>query len=150
MTSGGGLGYAPVAPGTFGTLAGVPFYLAFSLLPAWAYAAATIALIAAAAVLAGRAEEIHGGRDDRRIVIDEAAGYVVTMTGLRPSLLGMILGFLLFRAFDILKPWPGGTIDRRLRGGWGVVLDDVAAGLYGLVVLQIIARLWPAVARTCW
>lgn len=131
------LGYAPVAPGTFGTFAALPFYFCFIFLPWWGYAAATLAFTAVAVYLADRAEGIFGGKDDRRIVADEMAGFLITMTAVRPDWKWLILGFLLFRVFDILKPWPAGMIDKRLKGGLGVVLDDVAAGVYAALVLQI-------------
>ena len=127
-----------MAPGTWGTLAGIPLYLALSLLPLWAYALALIPVIWGAIYAAGRAEIIYDSHDDRRIVIDEVAGYAVTMLGTAPSVFSVILGFFVFRAFDIFKPWPCRDIDRRMPGGAGVVLDDVAAGVYGVILMLVI------------
>jgi len=139
-----------VASGTFGTLAGIPLFLGLSQLPFWAYLAALAAVIILAVYLAARAEGIYGQRDDGRIVIDEVAGYLVTMVGVGPSLGGIILGFILFRAFDILKPWPARLIDRKWRGGLGLVLDDVAAGVYACAVLHVLIFFWPALGGSSW
>lgn len=150
VSSGAGLGYSPIAPGTFGTLAGIPVYLAFSLLPLWGYLIATGALTVLAIWAADRAEAIHGGHDDGRIVIDEAAGYVATMTGVVPGVWDVILGFFIFRVIDIFKPWPCDAIDRRMPGGAGVVLDDMAAGVYGALLMHLFIWLWPTLGRPVW
>jgi phosphatidylglycerophosphatase A len=141
FSSGGGLGYLPKAPGTFGTLFGIPMYLALAGLPLWGYTAAAFGLIVPAIWAAARAEAIYGGHDNQRIVIDEAVGLVVAMIGTPPSLAGVALGFVLFRLFDIFKPWPCRVLDQRVPGGTGVVLDDVAAGLMAAAVLAAI-RHW--------
>ena len=150
LASAGFLGYAPVASGTFGTLAGIVLFLALSLLPFWGYLAVLFVFLALAVLISHRAEQIFGGKDDGRIVIDEVAGYLVTMAGIRPGLTVIILGFLLFRAFDILKPWPVRFIDQKCPGGLGVVLDDVAAGIYSLAVLFVIIHFWPSLGAVCW
>ena len=150
MSSGAYLGLAPLAPGTFGTLAGIPFYLLFCGWPIWGYLAATLALILAAIPLASRANRIYGKHDDGRIVIDEVAGYAVTMIGISPSPVSVAAGFLLFRFFDIVKPWPCSALDQRLKGGAGVVLDDVAAGIYAAALLHLLIYLWPALGRANW
>jgi phosphatidylglycerophosphatase A len=103
-----------------------------------------------AVLLSSKAEEAFGRKDDGRIVIDEVAGFLVTMAGVRPGLAAVILGFLLFRAFDILKPWPVRFVDKKCPGGLGVVLDDVVAGLYSLIVLYVILYLWPSLGTTSW
>ncbi|MEW5721699.1 MAG: phosphatidylglycerophosphatase A [Thermodesulfobacteriota bacterium] len=143
LSSGCGLGYLPYAPGTFGTLAGVPVVVGLARLPLWAYLTGTVLLTGAAVLLAGRAQALYERHDDPRIVIDEVAGYVVTMAGVPVSAAGLFLGFVMFRVFDIFKPWPCRTIDRRWRTGAGVVLDDVAAGLYALGCLHLLCYLWP-------
>lgn len=130
-----GLGYAPVAPGTFGTLAGLPLAWVFSFLPLAWRAAALAAFIALAIWTAGLAETLHGQKDDGRVVIDEAAGYLVGVFLFAPTALNLGLGFVFFRVFDILKPWPASAIDRRMGGGAGVVLDDVAAGAYAALAV---------------
>jgi phosphatidylglycerophosphatase A len=137
LASNCGLGYAPVVPGTFGTLAGLPaFWLLAGLSPpeyllVWA-------LITAVAVwAAGAAGRHYGVVDDRRIVIDELSGYLVTVAFLPWSWLTALLGFLWFRLFDILKPPPANWIDRHCKNGFGVVFDDVAAGLYAAAALRL-------------
>ena len=150
LASAGFLGYAPVAPGTFGTLAGIPLFLVLCLLPFWGYLAVLSIFVALAVLISYRAEEVFGGKDDGRIVIDEVAGYLVTMAGIRPGVTVIIVGFLLFRAFDIIKPWPVRFVDRKCPGGLGVVLDDVAAGLYSLAVLYILIQFWPALGVIGW
>ncbi|MEE9551479.1 MAG: phosphatidylglycerophosphatase A, partial [Gammaproteobacteria bacterium] len=79
--------------------------------------------------------------DHSAIVWDEIVGYLITMIAAPIGWLWILLGFMLFRLFDIWKPWPIGWVDRRVSGGFGIMLDDVIAGLYGLVILQIIAYL---------
>ncbi len=129
-------GKSPVAPGTAGTLVGVLLFLLMKgLAPAW-YAVATAAVIAAGTWAAGRAEEILGRKDDPSIVIDEVAGYLLALF-LVPASWGFVAaGFVLFRIFDIAKPWPLKQI-QALPGSMGVMLDDIGAGIYTNVVLQI-------------
>jgi len=150
IVSGVFLGYAPLASGTFGTLAGIPLCLGLSFLPLWAYLGLAAAFILAAIILCQRAEAIFEAKDDGRIVIDEVAGYLVTMIGIKPGFVVIIVGFLLFRIFDIFKPWPARLIDQKLAGGAGVVLDDVAAGVYACVILHLLAVFWPALGRAGW
>jgi phosphatidylglycerophosphatase A len=139
------LGFLPIVPGTFGTLAGIPICFAWGNVPWWGQTFLTAILSLAAISAAGRANRIFGRHDDRRIVIDEVAGYMVTMIGIAPTAWNLIAGFALFRIFDILKPWPCRTIDKKMPGGAGVVLDDLMAGIYGLIVMHLATRLglWP-------
>jgi phosphatidylglycerophosphatase A len=125
----GPCGFAPVAPGTFGTLGAIPLYLALSRLPAGAYVAATAALVALGAVAADRAGRYWGVADASPIVIDEVAGYLVTLALVPFSWRAVAAAFVLFRIFDVLKPWPASAFDR-VKNGFGVVMDDVAAGVW--------------------
>jgi len=150
LASAGYLCYAPIAPGTFGTLSGIPLFLVFSYLPFLGNLAILFVFLILAVFLSSKAEAAFGRKDDGRIVIDEVAGFLVTMAGVRPGLAAVILGFLLFRAFDILKPWPVRFVDKKCPGGLGVVLDDVVAGLYSLIVLYVILYLWPSLGTTSW
>jgi len=144
LASNGGLGYAPVVPGTFGTLAGIPaFWLLAELAPA-GYLLAVAAVTGVAVWAAGEAGRHYGVADDRRIVIDELAGYLVTIAFLPWSWTTAWLGFAWFRVFDILKPPPVGWIDRHYKNGFGVVFDDVAAGVYAALALR--ATLWALAA----
>lgn len=137
LASNAGLGYAPIIPGTVGTLAGLPvFYLLAGLSPLL-YALVWLALFALAVWAAHQAGRIYGVADDGRIVIDELAGYLVTVAFLPFSWQTALLGFVWFRIFDILKPPPANWVDRRLKNGFGVVLDDVLAGVYAALALRL-------------
>lgn len=136
----GPCGYAPAAPGTFGTLGAIPLYLALSSLPVGWYLAAVLAFSALSALAAQRAGSYWGVPDASPIVIDEVAGYLLTMTLVRPSWATVVVGFLLFRVFDILKPWPASAFDR-MKNGFGVVMDDLAAGAYAWAALSALSQL---------
>ncbi|MDY0269335.1 phosphatidylglycerophosphatase A family protein [Trichloromonas sp.] len=141
LSSNAGLGYAPVASGTFGTLAGIPVFYLLSGFPPLLYLLTWLALLFLSFWAAGAAGKIYGVADDGRIVIDELVGYLVTVAFLSFSWNAALLGFLLFRVFDILKPPPASWFDQRLKNGYGVVLDDVVAGLYGAVALRLLLPL---------
>jgi phosphatidylglycerophosphatase A len=131
-----GAGYFPVAPGTAGTAAAIPLWFALSYLPLWAYFAAAAAITLSGIAAAHRAGKYYGVADSGHIVIDEVAGYLVTMSFLPRSLFVAAAGFVLFRICDVLKPWPAGFFDRdpRWKNGAGVVLDDVFAGVWACVL----------------
>ncbi|OSM06960.1 phosphatidylglycerophosphatase A family protein [Magnetofaba australis] len=140
----GGSGLAPKAPGTVGTLAALPLvWLALTLGPRW-HALITVVVSAVGVWAAQRACEALGRDDPKEVVIDEAAGMLLTLLFAPLSALNLALGFALFRLFDILKPGPVGWLDRHVHGGWGVMLDDLAAGalaaltLWGLRLLNIL------------
>lgn len=144
LASGAYLGYAPVASGTFGTLAGVALYPVFEGLRRFSvplYVVSFLALVAAAIAIAGEAEELFGEKDSGKITIDEVAGYVAATLFVTPSLWVMIASFLLFRAFDVIKLWPASYFDREVRGGPGVVLDDVISGFYANLALRALFQL---------
>ena len=141
LASAGFLGYAPVASGTFGTLAAIPlFYLLDQLrLPSpLLYVAILIVSIAFACWIADQAEKAFQEHDSGKIVIDEVVGYLTTVLFIPWSIPNAVAAFFIFRLFDIIKPFPAGLIDRKLPGGTGVVLDDVAAGVYGNLSMQIL------------
>jgi phosphatidylglycerophosphatase A len=131
-----GSGLAPVAPGTFGTLAAIPLYLAASGLSLPLYGLLVAALFLAGIHITGRSAERLGAADPSGIVFDEIVGYLVTMAAVPFSWPAAALGFLLFRLFDILKPWPVGPLDRRVHGGLGIMLDDAVAGLLAAACLH--------------
>jgi phosphatidylglycerophosphatase A len=128
--SGLGLGYLPVAPGTFGTLLGIPICLLLNLGGPLFYVFAAVGLSLACVWVAARADRIYEVHDSSHIVVDEISGFVVTMVLIVPTLLTIGLGFVFFRLFDIFKPFPAGWCDKNLPGGWGVMLDDILAGVY--------------------
>lgn len=133
------VGYFPYAPGTLGTLAAVPLYYIVSFLPYYFYIPFTVIFIILSVWAAGVAEGIFGEKDPGLIVADEVCGYLVTMILIPLTLPNVIIGFFLFRLFDIVKPPPSRQAER-LNGGLGVVMDDVMAGIYANIVLQIVAR----------
>lgn len=135
-----GTGLSPVAPGTVGTLGAIPLYLALARLPLPLYLATLVPFVFLSAWVAGRAEVLYGAKDPGRIVIDEVAGYLVTMAGVTADWRSVLLGFLLFRFFDIVKVPPARFFDRQVKNGWGVVLDDVVAGAYACAALHLILR----------
>lgn len=139
LAFGFGAGLVPWAPGTAGTLVGVPFYLLLAPLPLVGYLAVLAGLTLIGVWACDRtAAELDEG-DPSAVVWDEILGLLVTLTA-APTGWGWILaGVVLFRIFDILKPWPIRVLDRRLKGGWGIVLDDLLAGLCALGVLQGLA-----------
>lgn len=138
LALGFGTGLAPKAPGTVGTLAGLPVYALLLPLPLWGYLLATLVVIAAGIWICDRAARDFGVHDHPAIVWDEVAGFLVTMIAAPVGLGWIVLGFLLFRVFDVLKPWPIGWLDRRVGGGFGIMVDDILAGVYAAVCLQVI------------
>lgn len=129
-------GKAPVAPGTAGTLVGVLLYRGIQDLPWPSYAVLCVLLCALGVWAAGRAEQLLGCTDCPSIVIDEIAGYLVSLFLIPVDLYTIIAAFLLFRFFDIVKPWPLDDL-QKIKGGLGVMLDDIGAGVYTNVALQL-------------
>lgn len=136
----GGSGYSPVASGTAGTLAAIPFYLWLARLPLPLYLLTLTAFFFLACWVSGKAETIFQEKDSGKIVIDEVVGYLVTMIAIPCDWRYIVAGFFLFRFFDIVKPPPASWFDRKLKNGYGVVLDDVAAGVYAWLCLLILTR----------
>lgn len=133
------VGYIPVASGTFGTLVAMPLFPvfdAFAGLSATAAVMAFAALVAGASWVAGRADRYLNEHDSHKIVIDEAAGYVAATLFLPLTWQTAVAAFFIFRALDVIKPFPAGYIDEHLPGGPGVVLDDVVSGLYTNLALR--------------
>ena len=136
----GGSGYSPFASGTVGTLAAIPFYLWLARLPTTLYLFTLIAFFFLACWVSGKAEIIFEEKDSGKIVIDEVVGYLVTMTAIPYDWRYIVAGFFLFRLFDVVKPPPANWFDSKLKNGYGVVLDDVAAGVYAWVCLFALSR----------
>jgi phosphatidylglycerophosphatase A len=132
-----GLGRFPVASGTVGSAATLPAAVGLAMLgPVW-FTAATVLVIAVAIWSAGAAEREFGLKDPHAVVIDEVAGQLVALAFVPLSLAWVAGGFFLFRLFDVVKPFPARQLER-LPGGPGIVLDDLAAGLYANLVLQAV------------
>lgn len=143
-----GAGLSPRAPGTVGTLWGVLLWLPFSLLSLPAYLGATLALFAFGTWICGRSAKLLGVHDYPGIVFDEVVGFLVAalpiLPALHPSahvLRWVLLAFVLFRVFDVWKPWPIRRLDEAVHGGFGIMLDDLVAGLYGAAVLFVLTLL---------
>jgi len=132
-----GAGLLPGAPGTFGTLAAVPLVLALSGLGIWFGAVFLLILSGIAIWTAHRSQDLMGRHDPQEVVIDEVAGFLLTMSFIPFSWWGLGLGFLLFRLFDITKPFPARNAEK-LKGGLGIVTDDLVAGLYAGICLKVI------------
>ena len=143
LASAGGVGFFRRAPGTAGTGVGVLLYLLFSPFPLSIYLLSTAAFLALSCWVSEGAEALLGQRDSPKIVIDEVAGYLITMAGLPGTLVSIVGGFLFFRLFDIIKPPPAGWINRQMQGGLAVVLDDAVAGVYANLFLRLAATLYP-------
>jgi len=132
------LGKIPFAPGTFGTLLGIPLAWLLARISAPAYLFLTFLLIVAAAAICEMYERFTGRHDPSEVVIDEVVGYLVAAAWLPDTWQAYLAAFIVFRFFDILKPFGIRSIDRRVKGGFGTVLDDVAAGLAANIVLQFV------------
>jgi len=137
-----GSGLSSKAPGTVGTLVGILFVLAFAVLPNWAYLLVTALLFVFGIWLCELASRKLGVHDHGGIVWDEIVGLMITMIAVPISWWTLLAGFVLFRFFDILKPWPVKVADKRIGGGFGIMVDDLLAGLYALLVLHGLLWLW--------
>jgi len=137
IATGFGAGYLPKAPGTWGSLLALPLHFFLRQLAPGHYALALGGIFFLAVITAGQAEKILDRKDPGVVVIDEVIGMLITLIGAPNNPLIWLLGFGLFRFFDIFKPYPIRIIDQRINGGMGIVLDDVLAGMYSLIVLQI-------------
>jgi phosphatidylglycerophosphatase A len=131
-------GKIPFAPGTFGTLAAIPFALVFLIIPASFYGVYIVSLILAAIYFADKAEKIIGKKDPGCIVIDEIAGFVVALSIVPVNIYTLAAGFFIFRFFDIIKSAPVRYFENNFSGGAGIVLDDIMAGILTAAVLKII------------
>ncbi len=137
LATGAYSGLSPFAPGTAGTLAAIPVYLLFYQLGDLAYLLLFLALLPLSFTISARAEKLFGAKDSGMIVIDEIAGYLVTMFMIPLSVEYIIIGFFLFRFFDITKIYPASAAEK-MGGGPGVVMDDVVAGIYANLSLKLL------------
>jgi len=137
-------GYFPIAPGTAGSAAGLVVYL----LVWWTRSPVVeIALIAATFAAgtwaAGHAERYFGGIDPGQVVIDEVLGMLITLAFIPAGWAAMLVGFVLFRIFDVIKPYPANRLEK-FHGGFGVMADDAMAGVYANIALRVLMWLAPA------
>lgn len=142
VATAGGAGYVPVAPGTAGAAVGVLVYaLARPASAAWQIG--VLLLLVTVGIWAGSVAGRHFGRDDPgQVVIDEVAGQFLTLLGTGASPLGIALGFLVFRALDIAKPWPARSLER-LHGGLGIMADDIMVAVYANVTVRLAQTVLP-------
>ena len=140
----GYIGFAPVAPGTVGSAAGVAlFYLVRATGVSWAQGALIVALFAAGVWAASAAERALGRTDPGPVVIDEVVGVLITLAWIPVTPLGALAGFLIFRVLDVVKPWPARQFEA-LHGGLGVMADDAMAAVYGHLLLRGLVFAAPA------
>jgi phosphatidylglycerophosphatase A len=132
------IGTVPFAPGTFGSIIGLPICFLISRLDILIAVSCTILFILFAIWTAEVAEKVLKKKDAGEIVIDEIAGLIVTFIGIPFTLKTVIVGFIIFRTFDILKPFPIRFLEKKVAGGPGIVLDDVLAGLCGNLILRLV------------
>ncbi len=138
LALGFGSGLLPKAPGTFGTVAAIPIYLLLSPLSLSGYLVAVLLIsVTGIAICDYTSKQLHV-HDHPAIVFDEIAGYLLTMTALPFGVWWMLAGFVAFRFFDIVKPWPISWLDKHVRGGIGIMVDDVLAGVMACLVLQLL------------
>lgn len=137
-----GSGLAPKAPGTFGTLAAIPIFLLIQDLSWPVYLSWLIVTFVLGVYWCDRSSKALGVHDHGGIVWDEMVGYWLTMFLAPKGWLWMLIGFVLFRFFDIVKPWPINWLDRKVNGGFGIMIDDVLAAVYAWLLLQLLAWFW--------
>lgn len=133
-----GAGLIPFAPGTWGSLAALPFAAAAYSLGFGFSCMALLVIFFISIPVSGHASRIMNREDPSSVVIDEVAGIFISLFLIPVSWTGIVAGFVLFRIFDIIKPFPVGLIDKKIKGGAGIVLDDIMAGVYANVCLRII------------
>ena len=142
LALGFGSGLAPKAPGTFGTLSAVPIFLLMSALTPLYYAIIVTLMAVAGIYICQKAADAAGVHDHGAIVWDEIVGFLITMFMVPVSWLSILVGFALFRFFDILKPYPINIIDKKMKNGLGIMLDDIIAAIYSTIAGIIIWTLW--------
>jgi phosphatidylglycerophosphatase A len=135
LAFGFGAGLSPKAPGTAGTLIAIPIYLALSQLSLLLYLTVLIVIIIAGIWICDRTAKYLGVHDHSGIVWDEIAGFLITMIAIPLTWWNILLAFALFRFFDIVKPWPIRWLDRHVQGGFGIMLDDIVAGMFTWAIL---------------
>lgn len=132
------VGYLPLIPGTFGSLAGILIYYLVKD-SSLTYMMATIILVFSGLLVCGPAEQVFAKKDPKYVVIDEVLGMLISLLFIPYQLRFVVMGFILFRMFDTIKPYPVRRIEE-LRGAWGIMGDDIVAGIYTNIVLQIVVR----------
>lgn len=138
LALGFGSGLLPKAPGTYGTIAAIPIFIMMSYLTVDLYLAVLVVMAITGIYICGKAASDAGVHDHPAIVWDEIVGYLITMFMVPMTWQSIIVGFILFRVFDIFKPWPISWLDQHCKGGFGIMIDDVLAGIFALICMHII------------
>jgi phosphatidylglycerophosphatase A len=142
LAFGFGSGLAPKAPGTFGTLAAVPIFLLLSQTGLLAYLIVCVIVSLSGIYICGKSASLLKTHDHPGIVWDEIAGFLITMVGFSVNWQNLLIGFILFRLFDIFKPWPIKWADSNVNGGLGIMLDDLMAGILAWCCLYGVNQIW--------
>lgn len=140
LAFGFGSGLSPKAPGTVGTLAAVPVYLLVADWPLWAYSLLVLAAAVVGVWICQRASDQLQVHDHPGIVWDEFVGFWITLWAVPADWLWIAIGFVVFRILDIAKPWPISHLDRKVKGGFGIMIDDILAGVMACAILHV--ALW--------
>ncbi len=143
LAFGFGSGLAPFAPGTFGTLMAIPLYLLMIHLSLASYLILVAIVCVAGIWICDKSSKLLGVHDHGGIVWDEFAGFFITMIAAPAGWLWILIGFALFRLFDIWKPWPISLLDKKVEGGLGIMVDDIVAGVYALICVQALHSFFP-------
>ncbi|MDP5053489.1 MAG: phosphatidylglycerophosphatase A [Congregibacter sp.] len=143
LAFGFGSGLSPKAPGTVGTVAALPLYGLFASQPLWIYSSIVVLAGLLGIWVCDRASKALGVHDHPGIVWDEFVGLWIALWAVPVEPLWILAGFLVFRIFDIAKPWPIGWLDRHVHGGFGIMIDDVVAGLMTCLALHLALWLGP-------
>ena len=138
LSLGFGSGLMPKAPGTFGTLAAIPVYLLMANFSVLIYSIITVILFLLGIYLCQKTTDELKVHDHSGIVFDEIVGFLITMIAVPLTWQWIVAGFILFRLFDILKPWPISWLDKKVHGGLGIMLDDVLAGVFSLAIQHLV------------
>jgi phosphatidylglycerophosphatase A len=140
VATGGFLGFFPIAPGTVGSLAAALFLWGVPGIPLWAHLLLTVVLLLVGVWSCNKACQILKKADAQPIVIDEIVGILISMVGIPLTEYWLVCGFILFRIFDVIKLPPANYFDEKVKNGWGVMLDDVTAGVFANVFLRLMLR----------
>ena len=138
LSFGFGSGASPVVPGTMGTVIAIPIYLVAFPLPSILYILLTLVMFAVGVWLCEKTSHALGVHDHPSIVWDEIVGYMITMYAAPAGWMWVLIGFVLFRIFDIVKPWPVSLADQKISNGFGIMLDDVLAAVYAWIVMHLL------------
>jgi len=138
LSSGGFIGNIPFAPGTFGSLLGLPLCFILSKINLWVSILFLVIFVSLAIWVCNKAQQLIQEKDPGCIVIDEISGMMLSLTGIPFNLISASAGFVIFRLLDIFKPFPIRAIEKKIPGGAGIVLDDIAAGIISNIILRIV------------